>query len=709
MPVPTPLPPQVTGQPPAHLYPAPAQAPMPQPVTAAPAPVQPAPMPLPVESHATPSHHDNHHHDFAHHDSSGGGVRASGRYSRGSGGGKSKMVLVVVAGLLTAGLIVGGIVSGMAFSKKGGANAANKGHTEEPKGAQGSGSHPGGTNTQVKQPTNTESPIPKQTGPALPRRLLFVHISRYSYLNPLTGTAANNGPDRTKAAAYRMAYEWRVPTERDNNQVFLLSDTASPPDGRVPVKNVLANAFEQFFKTSRAQDRIVVYYGGHAVEKDKKAYLVPAEGDLEDDGTLLPVEAVYAQLRECKATQKVVIWDVCRFNPQRGRIRPGSEPMSKELAAALVAGVPPGVQVITTCQEGENALEFNSLRADSQQLAGSSFLEAFKYVGENKKVQGPKNNTANDPIPVAPWVEAVKARVAEVTGPASQEVGGDAKLTQTVKLAGEEPKQLAAATPTEPPAQRFAFAEPPMGANPGDVARIVEEFALPPLKRDVADQPLDDLTVYPENVLKEYAEDVPVATIMAEKDKYPFRVKVIEAMAAVKDVWTGAGDAGFQIRETCPKVDEQLKKTVKAEQTPIALATAKLELAEAGLMAVAGMKKDQPKRWQAHYDWALAQVLIRRAYIEEYNLALGNIITETMPQLDPKLGHDGYKLVSAEKMKSKKNIVDDANKGREIFDKMMDEYKKTPWATRAKKEKALALGLTWQPYSSREADKDVPK
>src|SRR5205085_2908187 len=163
-----------------------------------------------------------------------------------------------------AGLIVGGIFSGMAFSKKGGGNAANKGHTEEPKGTQGSGSHPTGTNTQVKQPTTPTEPILKATGPALPRRLLFVHISRYSYLNPLTGTAANNGPDRTKAAAYRMAYEWRVPTERDNNQVFLLSDTAPPPDGRVPVRNVLAAAFEQFFKTSRAQDRIVVYYGGHA-------------------------------------------------------------------------------------------------------------------------------------------------------------------------------------------------------------------------------------------------------------------------------------------------------------------------------------------------------------------------------------------------------------------------------------------------------------
>ena len=49
-----------------------------------------------------------------------------------------------------------------------------------------------------------------------------------------------------------------------------------------------------------------------------------------------------------------------------------------------------------------------------------------------------------------------------------------------------------------------------------------------------------------------------------------------------------------------------------------------------------------------------------------------------------------------------------AEDGQEVLQKLMDEHKKTPWATRAKKEKALALGLTWQPYSSKEADKDVP-
>src|SRR5262249_34526786 len=157
-----------------------------------------------------------------------------------------------------------------------------------------------------------------------------------------------------------------------------------------PMKNVVVGAYEQFFNTSRAQDRIVVYFGGHAVEKDGKAYIAPIEGDLEEaDATLIALDEFYAKLNACQATQKVMIWDGCRFNPDRGRQRPGSEPMTETLHKALMAA-PAGVEVVVTCAPGENALEFNSLQPETgvrnaPVYAGSVFLESAKYAAEKNR------------------------------------------------------------------------------------------------------------------------------------------------------------------------------------------------------------------------------------------------------------------------------------------------------------------------------------
>ena len=49
-------------------------------------------------------------------------------------------------------------------------------------------------------------------------------------------------------------------------------------------------------------------------------------------------------------------------------------------------------------------------------------------------------------------------------------------------------------------------------------------------------------------------------------------------------------------------------------------------------------------------------VKARLAYLNEYNKLMGDVRTETLPQLDKAIGQDSYKLASSEKMKSKKEI-----------------------------------------------------
>jgi hypothetical protein len=687
--------------PPGYPYPVPG-APAPAPVAApAPAPVHPQPAPAPVPDFVPPSG------TFK---MSATTAAYKGRGRHGSGG---QMVWVVVCVILTIGLVAGGIALGnKSLRNRGGsANAGSADdHTKNTKDAR---DHKDPPPKDTKGPADTkkgsETPVrqPVVSGPGFPRRLLFIQISNYAFLNPVTGAPAN--VDKSKSMAQRLAFEWRMPTDRENNQVYVVSDTLLPGERHLPIKPVLKGAYERFFETSRGQDRIVVYFGGHAFEKDGKAYLVPIEGDFDDEATLLPLDDFYAKLGECKATQKVVIWDVCRRNPQRGNpIRPGSEVMTGGLAKALAAA-PPGVQVVTTCQTGENALEFDSLNTDGgtinkDPVAGSSFLEAFRYVGGKGKV-ATKASAASDALPVAAWVEAINRRLDEIAASAASE-GAPNNGKQTVKLDGSAPEAIAAADPAEKVAARFEIPPAPPSNSEVDVRQIAQELNLPPINADLSAEGGIDFGIVPfsDEVMKDYKLAVPVDDILKDKEKYKFENTVLEAMGTIRQLWKAEGaikprDYFGGVAENDGKPNDMIKKTIKDEQEFWAVGIAKMELAMIELDMVAPMRANAPKRWQAHYDYALAEVKARLAFMHEYNLLLGNIITDTLPAMDAKQGHNCYKRVPAEKMKSKKDVQQLAEEAKELLGKLMTEHKGTPWAMQAKAEKPVPLGQSWIPIN----------
>ncbi|MDB5306869.1 MAG: hypothetical protein JWO38_1071 [Gemmataceae bacterium] len=632
--------------------------------------------------------------------------RGRGQYRRGSG--NAKYIWIGVCLFLTIGLALGGIF-GTKFIKKKleDLNTASQGHGshEEPRSTQSgqSGGQPGTT-------TPREKGLLAGAGP-FPRRLLFIHVSNYLYLNPLTNASIDGkskGPDLTKPTAIRLGYEWRIPREKDNDQLFVVSDTASPPDARTPMKGVITGTYEKFFDTSRAQDRIIVYFGGHVLsrKKDDKdvTYLVPIEGDPDDEATLIPLDDFYEKLKACKATQKVVIWDVCRFNPERGRVRPGSEPMSEEVGKALAAA-PAGVQAVLTCQPGENALEFFNETPDGPtkpSIAGSNFLAAIKYTAEKNSKGGAKNLGPNDPLPVDEWTNTLARRAAEVAK------GAD-KLKQTVKVAGAAPESLVAFKADDPPASRFEFPSVPKGASAAEIGELVSEFSLPPLKKDEGESGVSGYP-FPAEAIAPFKSDVPLSEIMnpENREKYLFRVTSLEAFKTIREVWNPPGGDGPKLREALTeKITDAFKKEIIKEQEFPARGIAKLEDILTRLEAVDPTKADQPKRWQVHHEYAMAQCKMRIAYLQEYNLALGNIKTETLPALDAKKGQTGYKLVSSETMKAKKEkkLADEAQ---EIFQKLATDYKGSPWAIQAKQDRAQSLGLAWQPFNPAAADSKDP-
>jgi hypothetical protein len=538
--------------------------------------------------------------------------------------------------------------------------------------------------------------------------MLFVHLTKYMFLNPLTA-GARYGEDKSKPAAIHWAREWNVPydpKEPDKGQLFVVSDTARPDKGAeatAPMRNVVVGAYEQFFATSRAQDRVVVYFGGHALEVGGKAYLAPLDGDPDEpDATLIPVADFYDKLKACKATQRVVVWEVCRYNPEKGvPLAPGSGPMPEGLAKALLAA-PAGVEVVLACGPGENALEFDSLQvetsASAPKYSGSSFLDSARYVFARAARQPGKPPSPADPIPVADWAAAVGRRAAEVAG-----VKG---LKQTVRADGKPPGSWVAFNPDEPPARRFDLPAATKGTSPAEVTAVVSEFNLPPI---TATQDGFDIRglVFRDEVMKEYRSDVTLDQVMRDKATFRFQAKTFEAIDKVRLLWQSGGAGAPSLREQMtPQIDDRLKREIKNEQDFWALGGAELEVLNGDLDALAPMRDGQPKRWQAHYDYARAVVKARLAYMNEYNKLLGDVLTETFPERDPKRNEDGWRRVPSEKMKSRKEIQQLAEEAREIYARIITEHKGTPWAVQAKRERPTPLGMAWQP-ANLNAEKDV--
>ncbi len=608
-----------------------------------------------------------------------------GRYQR--RGNKNKFVWIGLCVVLTAGLVAAGVF----VPKMLGDKPAPK--EKEPEQAKGGDPHAPGA-------------APKAPSTAFPRRMLFISVTRYMYLNPLT--AGQGTQDRPTGTAYGMAFQWRVPQERtkdpakDNDQLFVLSDTATGKDERLPMKSVVQGTYQEFFRTSRGQDRIFLYFGGHAIEKDGKAYLAPMEAELDGEDwqkTLIPLDSFYDDLKKCKAAQKVVVFDVCRYNPEKGKVRPGSEPMSEGLFKALTSP-PPGIQAITTCKAGENALEFTRIQPDGLNgpaYSGSAFLEAAKFVGDSRNNRLPKASPAQaDPLPVAEWYPAVAKRTNEMCALA-EKAGSGGK--QTVTLAGAPPAALAAPDGAEKVAARFAFPQPPPGASPLDIAAVAREFYLPPLKSDLGELALGDFP-FPADAMKDYAEDVKLDDVMKDKDKYPLRVAVLNTFDLLRKKWAGGAGAN-KIRDTVTgPVTDALKTEIKKEQEFWAVSIAELEVE---LLTLQGLKEaratETSKRWQAHYDFALASIKARYAYMNEYNKLLGNVVTEQLPELKKDLGHDGYALVASDTLKSGKDIKKSAEEAQALYEEIIVKYKGTPWAIQAKQERAVTIGLNWKPAS----------
>lgn len=223
---------------------------------------------------------------------------------------------------------------------------------------------------------------------------------------------------------------------------------------------------------------------------------------------------------------------------------------------------------------------------------------------------------------------------------------------------------------------------------------VFRECSLPPVTPN--EKPLDfAATPFPAAALQGYASDFPLDEILKpeNREKFALRVEVLEAFAAMRD---HKGES--RLRTELPAMPtEMLKKIIAVEQMRLAHDITKLELALAQLDEVAAAKAKEPKRWQAHYDYAVAQLKFRLAFQNEYNLALAHVRTDLLPSLDPAKGQTSYRLAWGEKMHSNKNVREMADEARERFRAVAADHPNTPWAALARRCIDAEIGLRWEP------------
>ena len=374
-----------------------------------------------------------------------------------------------------------------------------------------------------------------------------------------------------------------------------------------------------------------------------------------------------------------------------------SDPMSEDLEKALLA--PPAganIQAITACSAGQNAAEL--AQSDGEHFAGSAFLNSLRVAAKAGKA-GNKAVKQDDPFPVAVWIDATKPILTEYVG---------TKMKAPVpKAGGGDPSGAVAFNGEEASAKRFEF---PMAPKMVDSSKLKDVFALLDLKpvhikSDAKSGEDSPETVFPfqAEALAAYKLETLAAEIedaKASPEKFPLRAKTVKALDLLREKWSGGeGKGKFNgVRSTfAGEASANVKTAIKDEQIPLAAILDDLdELVKELQPMLADLEKEESKAWRASFVYALAQAKSRLSYLHEADLALGKVVTDSLPeQLDKALG---LQLVSMEKMQSKKEFRKFADEAKELYTTLAKENKGTPWEVLAKRARVESLGLEWKPY-----------
>jgi hypothetical protein len=553
------------------------------------------------------------------------------------------------------------------------------------------------TKTTTKSAKAPLKNAPHPGGGIFPRRALVISVHDYLYANPLQNGMPGPQANNLDAFVSDLSLGLHVPL----NQIALLSDDAGKKWGgpRAPTKGVIEKTLTNFLESSRPQDRVLVFFIGHAVEIGDEAYLAPIEGELDRAETLMPLKWFYEQLAKCKARQRVFVLDGNRYHRTFGQERPGGEEMGPKLDALLKAP-PDGVQVWSSCVAKQRSFA-------SDDFPMGIFLESLQKAmrqGGRGRIQ-----KADEALPLELYVGLVNKFMKDELS--------KRKLEQQSRLSGKAADSEVASDPKQPPAPeaKAALAPRPPGVeqNKQMIEAVLDQIGTPPIKV-THEMPMryDVLPPFAAKTLKEYEDD-------SANANSPLRQAVTKARAILWAIYPGSPPKTLSVEVNMARrnydgvqlnilkegyrapgggnAETQFKNRVEDDERRVAKLMRAVQdaLNELSDPKVVEARESESKRWQANYDFMLARVQLEFAYLFEYQSMLGSIRKEFPPR-DPEL-HGGWKLASQSKLQGDSTGKKFAKEAGKLLDSIIKKNAGTPWEVLAKREKLTNLGLEWQP------------
>ncbi len=555
-------------------------------------------------------------------------------------------------------------------------------------------------NPDLDQTKPNTRPKPPPASGTFPRRAFIIHVQNYLYLNPIVDS--QGGPNLQFMKNNTLAKNLHIPI----NQIIQLSDAHDhPKERRPPLKTVIEQGLENFLKTTRKQDRIMVFFIGHTKEVDGEAYLVPLEGEVDDIKTLIPLKWVYDQLAKYEARQKILVIDGNRYNSAQGEERPVSGPLGPKFEAALKSP-PAGVQVWSACSAGQQSVQFEDAPL-------GLFLDSFRDALAPKKGKGAlegKIPDRNDLIPLKVMNDAVARRMQDEL----ERRNLDKTNPQKPFMAGHEPtsgadydrSELAAAIPALPTVSP---------ASQKLVGELLRDVSVPSLKGGEGtglDVDFRELPPFSLDALKPYEEDIKAdsklrlaihnarVALWAISSASPPPELLGDVMAMKSKMRIGGeGGVGAIMKDhyskPAPAGETPFKNRLFEDLKAMSRVVAHLEDVLEKLKEAKDELESAPKRWQANYNYILARFEAQLAYLEDYQSLLGSMRKEYPPH-DPNI-HSAWRMAAKEKAGDSVGKKYD-KAARKLYTDLAKSCKGTPWEVLAKREKLTALGLEWVAY-----------
>lgn len=208
----------------------------------------------------------------------------------------------------------------------------------------------------------------------------------------------------------------------------------------LPFRNNILQQMTTLFDTVNEKDLVFVAFSGHGVHINNKSYLCPADSRLENpEETMVSVDQVYTMLRECPASQKILVIDACRNDPTSGRRGPTDATSSSAFTRSLNQELPQGTLLFSSCEPGQFSIEDTGFKSgvfmhfvckglggaaayrDNKTISAHDLFQYVEYETKTyvRKQHGLKQKPAwkgefNNAIPLAMVSSVEPAKVATV-------------------------------------------------------------------------------------------------------------------------------------------------------------------------------------------------------------------------------------------------------------------------------------------------------